>query len=758
MDLIQNSTFRITKELKPSTEYLPGIYRVILDEQKIGKTIAVLIQPENEAKRGKGGRPKKQDKDLKGKRKKAPLPLVGELIWMERGELQRLEDVGLLKPIIVERRAVQSLSQRSQVEYRRRRDSMAEFLDSKILQDSILMHGGLGDLVRRAMEKEKCSSSFIYKNWSNLCRLGLDEKSLKPRRDECGAPGVRRPCDRGDGTSPSRRKAGRKTTAQRVARAYGVKLDPTQPGMSSEWAAAIRAADKQIPSPKPSWPKRCTLIVEGSFCGKAKEVDGRIVLVKPDVGHYPNNRQIRRVLTVALTRLERLIERTTKAHFNTSLRGLIARNWKGVSGPGHTWAIDSTVGDIYLRSSVNRAWIVGRPIVYIIVDIWSTAIVGFYVCLCGPSWNTAKVGLFNSATDPALIGDLWGYQPILSLNPAPTMCYSLMCDRGEYLSHGHRQTAIKLIPLTSYAPPYRGDLKGLVEVLHRIEKDAQFLFVPGAMDYRRAELELRKIDPEDCVLTVRDYVLYLHELFSEYNLTADRRHRVDAHMQAAGVYPSPAGLWRWGHAMGIGYRRSVPESDLITELLPNAIGRVRRDAVRHAGCDYSCPEIEQAQWTGLARNFGGWDIPVHYYPGAMGTIWTPNAEGAGLLKMQISDESRASAELTAEEWSDCLALSTMKDPDVQHQRKMDSLDSLSRVRVLLENAKRLTAEADAKASGSPPPMTEARAIEMAATSHPSRSEAQVKEDLRDEAMQTHQEMMKALLSSPNFGEVQDDKI
>lgn len=54
MDLIQNSTFRITKELKPSTEYLPGIYRVILDEQTIGKTIAVLIQPEDEAKRGKG--------------------------------------------------------------------------------------------------------------------------------------------------------------------------------------------------------------------------------------------------------------------------------------------------------------------------------------------------------------------------------------------------------------------------------------------------------------------------------------------------------------------------------------------------------------------------------------------------------------------------------------------------------------------------------------------------------------------------------
>ena len=116
--------------------------------------------------------------------------------------------------------------------------------------------------------------------------------------------------------------------------------------------------------------------------------------------------------TSELTRLQRILEKTTKAHFKRALRGLTARNWEGVAGPGHTWAIDSTVGDIYLRSSVNRAWIVGRPIVYIIVDIWSTAVVGFYVCLTGPSWNTAKVSLFNATADPALLGDLWGYEPI----------------------------------------------------------------------------------------------------------------------------------------------------------------------------------------------------------------------------------------------------------------------------------------------------------------------------------------------------------
>ncbi len=134
------------------------------------------------------------------------------------------------------------------------------------------------------------------------------------------------------------------------------------------------------------------------------------------------------------------------------------------------------------------------------------------------------------------------------------MCFALMCDRGEYLSKGASHTGLKLIPCLSYAPPYRPDLKGLVEVLHRIKKDAQYLFVPGAMDARRVEFELSRSRPHESVLTLRDYVQYLYCIFDEYNLTADRSKRLDAHMAAAGVFPSPAGLWHWGHQVGIGYQ------------------------------------------------------------------------------------------------------------------------------------------------------------------------------------------------------------
>ena len=752
MDLMPNMTFRLRLDDNAGAGYLAGIYRVIFDHPRHQTTIAVLIQPdEGQLRACHGGRRRKVDEQLKRPRKKPPQPLVGDLIWMDRGLLDRLHDEKLLMPIELERDAVPALRGRSEEEYKRRVLAMAGFLDLKHLQDSIVAHSGLSDLVKEAMASSGASSAFIYRQWSRLCRYGLDERSLYPRRDRCGAPGVPRPCDPPI-AGKARKKSGRKTLAQTIARAHNQSLESGQPGMSTAWAAAIRAADRQIPAPKPDWPQRCRLIARSAFCSKAVEKDGAFELVLPEKGTYPNSRQIKRVLDVVSTRLERIIERTTKRHFESARRGLVARNWCDVAGPGHTSAIDSTVGDLYLRSSVNRAWIVGRPIVYIIVDIWSTAIVGFYVCLTGPSWSTAQISLFNAASDPSLVAGLWDYQPILGLDPAPTLCYELMCDRGEYLSQGHRATALKLIPLTSYAPPYRGDLKGSVEVLHRITKNAQFLFIPGAMDFRRQELELRKVNPADCVLTVREYTRYLYELFSMYNLNADRSHRLDAMMTAEGVYPSPAGLWHWGHAAGIGYRRQTLQSDLISDLLPAAKAWVRRDAVRYGGCDYMSDEVKEAQWTAIARNLGGWELPIHYYPGSVSQIWTPNVGGAGLLSLQISDQSRASRELTWDEWSDCLAIETMRRPDREHDRTLNSLSANDRINQLLAIAKQQTADAIDRATGKAPTMSEARAIETAATAHPSRSESKVAEEVLDEAMQAHEAMMAALLHSAKSDE------
>lgn len=741
MDLMHNQTFRLLQDAPQST-YPAGIYRVIFDEPVIQKTLCVCIEQSDSVKHERGGR--RRILKTKSKRRKAPSPLIGGLIWMERDDLKRLINQRLLIVINIERESIYfpSLDPIKDEEiYKRRCSAMAGFLDPENLKESILVHHGLGGLVREAMATAGVCRAYVYKQWSTLCRLGISDISLRPRRDRCGAPNIARPCD-----PDGRKKSGRKTSDQRLARSFGIELPPEQPGISTEWRAAILAADRAIKAPvKPAMPTRYNRIINSAFVKRYRYEGDRLVPIEPVKGEYPNHQQVRRVLN-DIPRLERLLAKTTLGHFKRSLRGMRSRNWEGISGPGHTWEIDSTVADIYLRSSINRGWIVGRPIVYIIVDKWSTAVVGFYVCLTGPSWNTAKVSLFNSAIDPTLLGEIWGYQPILSLNPRPTMCYQLMCDRGEYLSNGASQTAVKLIPIMSYAPPYRPDLKGLVEVLHRIEKDAQFLFLPGAMDYRRAEYDLRKSRPDDCVLTVREYVQYLHSIFSDYNLTADRSRRVDAHMAAAGVYPSPAGLWRWGHEMGIGFRREIPQADLISTLLEADTARVGPSSIVFAGNDYQSDAVPE-QWTAIARNFGGWKIPIHYYPGSVGRIWTPNIHGEGLLELKISDLAKTSPEVTIDEMRDAIAYRATKRSDIAHQNLLQKLKTLQQNELLKKNATRLTAEAIARERGGRPTMTEARIMEVAAGDGITKSEIETTEKLRDEAMEAYEDMMRDILHS-----------
>lgn len=693
---------------------LAGIYRIVLDEPSRDRTAAVRIADGVVASKGDSSS-KGHGIANKQPQRRRPPPLVGKLIWFDRRDLVALEQASDLIRVEVEPEAIYLApltgSPKAKALFERRKQAMADFLDFDCLTEGILVHDGLGGLVREAMRRASVSRHFVYNCWSLLCRFGISEFSLRPRLDRCGAPGVSRPCD-----PNGRQKPGRKTNAQKFAALAGNAPPPTQPAMNTKWRLSIIAADKAIPTPKPAMPARCAAIMSSHFVRHFRYEGDQLVEVDLKKGEYPTTKQIRRVLEVDTSRLQRLLQKTTTGHYQRSLRGAASRSWKGVAGPGHTWAIDSTIGDIYLRSSLNRAWIIGRPIVYIIVDVWSTAIVGFYVCLEGPSWAMAKLALLSAGADPTFIANLWGYQPVLSLAPAPTLCAFLLCDRGEYLSQAARRSGIALALHQSYAPPYRPDLKGIVEVLHRIAKDQQYHFLPGAIDARRKEYELRRFNPASACLTVREYVHYLHFAFAEYNLTADRSHRLDAHMRASGVFPSPAGLWRWGHDIGIGFRKDVPKAELLSELLPSATARVTRSGIQFGHQTYGNPDIAKRNWISEARNFGGWDLPCHYFPGTVQMIWAPDIGGTGMLELEISDQSRASPELTFDEVADSIMYSTCNRSDIDHQNTLMRLKLQQQNKDIKGRAMELTAEAIARDQGTKPTLTESRQLEIASSS------------------------------------------
>jgi putative transposase len=593
------------------------------------------------------------------------------------------------------------LKEPAQKIWARRCEIAAPMLDHQSICRSLEETAGIGPLVRQAMGIGECARGSVYRLWVLLCSYGFDASSLNPKFSQCGAPGVQRP------GRPGSRKVGAKTSN---ALAGNEDLHP-QRQMCEEDNTKILHHYRRLMKPGLSLQSVYDQIIEAVYVSHYEQVGNKRCPILPPQGTFPNERQVRHLVEFGTKRLERVLLKTTQGHFDRNKRSLIGKSYDGVVGPGHLYAIDSTIGDVHLRSSINRAWLIGRPIVYLVVDMWSTAIVGFHVCLTGPSWNTAKLALFSTYCDPKLTAELWGYQYVAVLSPSPTIPAMTVCDRGEYLSQGARETCLALGSNFSFNPARRPDLKGLVEVLNRITKDKQYVFLPGAIDARRREIEL-KPDTRESALTLREYVHYLHGIFAHYNLFADRSHRMTAEMIGARVQPSPAGLWRFGHEVGIGYRKNMPQDRLITGLLERSTAVVRRDGVYLKSLQYEADIAHQQQWTGLARDNGVVEQTAYHFPGTVSRFWWPNPEG-GLMDFRLRANARTIGETPLDDWLDALMSETMKKADRAYLRLEAAVQLLAHQTEQRKRSVELTRQAEEDYAGLAPNTREARSLENA---------------------------------------------
>ena len=685
-------TVTLNSVLRIEDRDLDGIYRVVAMPMGAGTVWLAFLAPRQIA--------------VDSHSSSSNRPAVGALTMAAIATLEALAAADALTKIAIQPRGKlltvrEDLTEIELAISDRRIAIMSAFLNHEILARTLNDRKNVGALVRAAVEQHGCSRSTVHRLWGLLCEHGIEVASFNPRFDRCGAPGVLRPI------SLTRKKPGPRVLKERL----GDTVVFPQRGVTEKDRNLILFHYRKHEKASGSAKQRYDKVILSAYVEKYLDSPNGLIPVLPPQGSFPNQRQMRHIVESGVCRLERVLRRTTEGHFQRNLRGLHGRSHDGIAGPGHMYAIDSTIGDIHLRSSVNRAWLIGRPIVYIVADVWSSAIVGFYVCLSGPSWATAKVALYSTFTEPDGLARIWGAQSAMALSPAPGIPFALESDRGEYLSTSARETGKTLGINMSFNPAYRPDLKGLVEVLNRITKDEQYYFLPGAIDARRRELEL-KPDARESALTLREYVQFLYSTFTHYNLFAPRESRLTSEMLGAGVVASPAGLWRFGHEMGVGYRKEVSEARLITNLLPAKIAVARRDGIFLDLLQYEAPIATEQSWTAHARNFGVIEKKVHHFPGSTGKFWWPDPSGH-LHEFSLRANARAGSDISLDEWRDAYLYERKKKDDREYERVRASLEKMVSTEALRKNAVKLTKAAEERETGQRPSVREARVLETA---------------------------------------------
>ncbi|HEY9711705.1 MAG TPA: Mu transposase C-terminal domain-containing protein, partial [Oculatellaceae cyanobacterium] len=315
-----------------------------------------------------------------------------------------------------------------------------------------------------------------------------------------------------------------------------------------------------------------------------------------------------------------LISREGQRRVNLLYREVLGDSTQMAPYPGALWQIDSTLADIYLVSSVDRSRIIGRPVLYLLVDVFSRLIVGFSVSLEGPSWLGAALALENATTDKVKFCASLGISILAEQWPCQHLCKSLLTDRGsEYLSanatHMVKALGIELI----HTPAYRPDWKAVVERLFRLINDEVIHWEPGAVckPRERGDKDYRF----DAIYTLDEFrqimirlILYYnnHHWLSEYPLNRA--------MISDGVEPLPTQLWEWG-IHNYGRPRCEAPEIVRLNLLPTAEASVTRRGIVFAGLRYTCSLAMQEHWFIKAGVKGSWKSSIAYDPRSLDTIY-----------------------------------------------------------------------------------------------------------------------------------------
>lgn len=294
--------------------------------------------------------------------------------------------------------------------------------------------------------------------------------------------------------------------------------------------------------------------------------------------------------------VEKLKKRTPTIEYNKDVRPLKGTATNNVLGPGSRFEIDATIADIYLVSDNDRANIVGRPVIYMVIDVFSRMIAGFYVGFESPSYAAAMQALIVSMTDKVELCEKYDFKITHEDWPIVGLPNAILADRGELLGHQIESLEASFAVRIENTPPYRGDAKGIVE---RSFGTIQADFKPFASGVVSKTL-VKKQGGKDYRLNAKLPVSDFKKIILSSILYHNRYHTLETYDRDADMPASldmtPLALWNWGIQNRTGRLRAASEDALRISLLPRTKATISDLGISAFGVYYTSLELVESGW------------------------------------------------------------------------------------------------------------------------------------------------------------------
>jgi len=322
------------------------------------------------------------------------------------------------------------------------------------------------------------------------------------------------------------------------------------------------------------------------FCPLRDET-GKIILPQAEKGEVFTYDQFRyHYLKDADANLKRFLQkRFGKRTFNVFKRPRTGTARDGLYGPCSLYQIDATIADVYLVNFLDRMIIIGRPVIYAVVDPWSGYIVGIAVTLESEKWSGYCLSLLNVVEDKVSFCSEYGVEiePEMWINTP--FSSQILGDRGSMESRFANILAEAFGIQVSNTAPYRPDWKGYIEQIFRLMNIRVIHMLPGAVvknpepgsrDYRL-----------DASLTLHEFTRIIIKMAIHHN----NDHRLinlkrDADMIADKVEPYPIDLLYWGLQNRPTSTRYYSVDEARLYLLPQAEARITDKGIEYRNLAY----------------------------------------------------------------------------------------------------------------------------------------------------------------------------
>lgn len=284
-------------------------------------------------------------------------------------------------------------------------------------------------------------------------------------------------------------------------------------------------------------------MIEKHFINEEETPTGIRVSVLPD-NLRPTLKQFLNYTRVRVPQEEIDKAKTSAREQRNNKRLLLSDNLQGVMGPGDLWEVDECEIDLSLVSVENPSVTVGRPIVYVMIDVYTRMIVAYSVAFDNNSVLGITNCFLNLLDDKQELCNRFGIQIGADEWPSKILPLRLRSDYGaEYISHAMDTICCKLGVAKELVSPATGSLKGQVEqVFHQIHA-AQISLLEG-----KGLIEKRHDSNhhQEAALNIQEFEAVLLTYIVGHNRKYMEKYPLTKDMRQQNVEPRPIDLWKYG--------------------------------------------------------------------------------------------------------------------------------------------------------------------------------------------------------------------